>query len=170
MVIASGILILNGCDMCYYVLRGGNDIWWCSECGWGICSSECVVAAADWHHAATQWRQCTKEQPVRIWVTVCGQSTIAIMQQPNGTHNEPKSMRSASRIKSNELSASGWHYQTTIRPLGNLKRKRTARRIPYEMLPWLACEHSLIYSCVRLTSFLRQTNSKPPHQSYCVPR
>ena len=52
----------------------------------------------------------------------------------------------------------------------HLKRKRTARRIPYEMLPWLACEHSLIYSCVRLTSFLRQTNSKPPHQSYCVPR
>ena len=53
--------------------------WWCSECEWGICSSECAVAAADVHHAATQWRQCTKEQPVRTWVAVCGQPAFVAM-------------------------------------------------------------------------------------------
>ena len=193
MVIASGIL--NSCDMCHYVLRGGNDIWWCSECEWGICSSECAVAAADVHHAATQWRQCTKEQPVRTWVAVCGQPAFVAMPalelrkllfdksksrrricasvynyattkwdpqraQVNDIYIENKKQRAERK----RLALSNYHQATRL-----LKRKRTARRIPDEVLPWLPCEHSLIYNCVRFRSFLRQSNSKPPHQSCCVP-
>jgi hypothetical protein len=68
------------------------------------------------------------------------------------------------RAERKRLALSNYHQATRL-----LKRRRTARRIPDEVLPWLPCEHSLIYSCVRFRSFLRQSNSKPPHQSCCVP-